>query len=498
MFDTSKTVSFVYLCHDIFTIQAVHCLNLSQPIHFMEHWKQSMAALRSGESKYKALVQLIAADIESGRLKDGARLPPQRDVGLSLGISVQTVTNAYKDLERHGLIRCEVGRGSFVSRRATEQMASYMLDRAEHSLVDFSMSRIIHTPEHDEAWMEVCGELAREVNQPWMRECRPIAGLERHRLAGVEWLAGLGIAATPDRLLITNGASHGLFLALAAVTGAGDLVLCEQLSDHGVIGAAQALGFQLKGLDIDRYGIQPEHFEDMCASEHVKALVCTPNLNNPTSSVMPDSRRRAIAKIAQKYGVYVIEDDVYGPLMKERITPISSHIPDLAFYCTSFTKSVLTGLRTGYACVPKRMALRVDSILRVNSWMGTPLLAEVATRWIDNGTAARLIGLQMERLQARHAAIDRVLSEYIDGHQHNALSCWLNPPEYWPLDALAAELRNRNVAVTLPDPFMVRGTERPHRVRLCLGAECGEDRFSEAVGSIAAVFDQYPKINDFI
>lgn len=457
-----------------------------------------MTALRAGESKYKALVQLIAADIESGGLKDGARLPPQRDVSLSLGISVQTVTNAYKDLERHGLIRCEVGRGSFVSRRATEQMASYMLDRAEHSLVDFSISRIIHTPEHDEAWMEVCGELAQEVNQPWMRECRPIAGLERHRHAGVEWLSCLGVSATPDRLLITNGASHALFLALAAVTGSDDLVLCERLTDHGVIGAAQALGFQLKGLDIDRHGIQPEHFEDMCASGHVKALVCTPNLNNPTSSVMPDSRRRAIAKIAQKYGVYVVEDDVYGPLIQDRIAPISSHIPDLAFYCTSFTKSVLTGLRTGYVCVPKRMALRVDSILRVNSWMGTPLLAEVATRWIENGTAARLISLQRERLQARHASIGKYLSGYLDSAHVNALSCWLAPPECWTLDALVAELRNRNVAVTLPDPFMVRDTERPHRVRLCLGAECADERFTEALGSIAALFEQYPKVNNFI
>jgi DNA-binding transcriptional MocR family regulator len=377
-------------------------------------------------------------------------------------------------------------------------MASYMLDRAEHSLVDFSISRIIHTPEHDEAWMEVCGELAQEVNQPWMRECRPIAGLERHRHAGVEWLSCLGVSATPDRLLITNGASHALFLALAAVTGSDDLVLCERLTDHGVIGAAQALGFQLKGLDIDRHGIQPEHFEDMCASGHVKALVCTPNLNNPTSSVMPDSRRRAIAKIAQKYGVYVVEDDVYGPLIQDRIAPISSHIPDLAFYCTSFTKSVLTGLRTGYVCVPKRMALRVDSILRVNSWMGTPLLAEVATRWIENGTAARLISLQRERLQARHASIGKYLSGYIDGAHVNALSCWLAPPECWTLDALVAELRNRNVAVTLPDPFMVRDTERPHRVRLCLGAECADERFTVALGSFAALFEQYPKVNNFI
>lgn len=464
----------------------------------MEHWKQLLSNLRSGESKYKALAQVVARDIETGVLKDGARLPPQRDLSLALGISVQTVTNAYKDLERHGLIRCEVGRGSYVSRRATEGVSSYMLDRNEHSLVDFSIARIVHTPEHDDAWTGICGQLSQEVNQPWMRECRPIAGLEHHRQAGVRWLEGLGVTTSVDRLLITNGTAHGLFLALAALAGPDDIVLCESLTDHGVIGSAQALGFQLKGLDTDAQGIQPGHFEDMCANEQIKALVCTPNLNNPTIALMPDSRRRAIAKIAQKYGVYVIEDDVYGPLLEKRIAPISSHIPDLAFYCTSFTKSVLTGLRTGYLSVPMRMALRVDSILRVSSWMATPLMAEISARWIEDGTAQRLILTQREQLKARHALVSELLAMYVDGQHVNALSCWLTPPEHWQLDALARELRNRNIAVTLPDPFMTRGAVRPHRLRICLGADSNISQVRSALEAIAALFDQFPKLNEFI
>src|SRR3546814_10515496 len=97
--------------------------------------------------------------------------------------SVQTVSNAYKELERDGLIRCEVGRGSFVSRSMTEQVSAYMLDYSERSIADFSTSRIIHTPEHEQAWRETCAELGREDDQPWMRDCRPIAGFERHRVA---------------------------------------------------------------------------------------------------------------------------------------------------------------------------------------------------------------------------------------------------------------------------------------------------------------------------
>ncbi|MCY1265086.1 Histidinol-phosphate aminotransferase [compost metagenome] len=464
----------------------------------METWRQALAGLRNGESKYKTLVQAISRDIEQGALADGQRLPPQRQVADGLGISVQTVTNAYKELERQGLVRCEVGRGSFVSRRMTEGVSRFMLDYPERTLVDFSMARIVHSTEHDRLWQETCRELAQEREQPWMRVCRPVAGFESHREAAVQWLAGLGLNVERDDLLITNGAAHGIFLALASLAGPDDVVLCEQLSDHGVIGNSQVLGFTLKGVDIDSEGIDPEHFEDLCANERITALVCTPNLNNPTSALMPDTRRREIAEIARRYGVYIIEDDVYGPLLDDRrAPPISHYAPELSFYCTSFTKSVLTGLRIGYLAMPRRLALRTESILRVNSWMATPLLAEVACRWIHNGNARQLVEIQRELLAGRQALVREQLGEHLLGHSPNSLSCWLRIPEHWEVDALVRELRHRHIAVTPPDPFMVRGTARPRAVRLCVGADCSNARMRDALEDMRELFGQYPKIHDF-
>ncbi|SDE29030.1 MocR-like ectoine utilization transcription factor EhuR [Paraburkholderia lycopersici] len=460
-------------------------------------WRDAVGAAHGAESKYKRLVKAIAQDIERGALVSGVRLAPQREVAAELGVSVQTVTNAYKELERQGLIRCEVGRGSFVAARVTESMSNYILDTAEREIVDFSIARIVHTPEHDAAWREVCATLATLDDQPWIRSFRPIAGFEHHRQAGAAWLASLNMPATPESLLITNGAAHGIFLALASTVGPGDTVLCESLTDHGVIGSANVLGFTLKGLEIDEYGIRPEHFEEMCDSERVSALVCTPTFNNPTMSVMPDSRRRAIARIAERYGVYVIEDDVYGALPAKSHMPIASLIPELAFYCTSMTKSVLTGLRTGYLAMPRRLALRVESVLRVSSWMATSPIAEIATRWIMDGTARRLVELQRERLAARQAMVRAALGEYVLGAHPNALSAWLRVPDYWQADRLVRELRNRQIAVTSPDPFLVGGTQRPNAVRISLGAEATDAACRHALQTMAGVFEQYPHVHDF-
>jgi DNA-binding transcriptional MocR family regulator len=460
-------------------------------------WRDAVGAAHGAESKYKRLVKAIAGDIERGALEAGVRLAPQREVAAELGISVQTVTNAYKELERQGLIRCEVGRGSFVSARVTEAMSNYILDTSEREIVDFSIARILHTAEHDACWREVCATLSTLDDQPWIRSFRPIAGFEHHRQAGVAWLASLNMPAHADTLLVTNGTAHAIFLALASTVGPGDTVLCESLTDHGVIGSANVLGFTLKGLEVDEHGIRPEHFEEMCDSERVSALVCTPTLNNPTVSVMPDSRRRAIAKIADRYGVYVIEDDVYGALPAKANTPIASLIPDLAFYATSMTKSVLTGLRTGYLAMPRRLALRVESVLRVSSWMATSPIAEIATRWIADGTAKRLVELQRERIGARQAMVRAVLGDYVLGSHPQALSAWLRVPDYWQADRVVRELRKRQIAVTSPDPFVVGGTERPNAVRLCVGAEVSDAACRTAIETIAEVFEQYPHLHDF-
>ena len=375
----------------------------------MHNWKKALANARPGDSKYKLLVQAVAADIEQGTLIDGQRLPPQRQVSDALGISVQTVTNAYKELERQGRVRCEVGRGSFVSRRTSERVATSMLDQTEQALMDFSNARILHTADHDRLWRQTCLELAQEPDQPWIHAFRPIAGMQHQREAAVRWLARLGMDVGIEDVLLTSGAAHGIFLALATLAGPDDVVLCEGLTDHGAIGSSQVLGFTLKGLEMDRYGLNPEHFEDMCGNERITALVCTPNLNNPTSALMPDERRREIAEIARRYGVYIIEDDVYGPLLagQQATRPLSHYAPELSFYCTSMTKSVLTGLRIGYLVMPKRLALRTESILRVNSWMAPSLLGEIATRWIDSGEAEDLVQLQRQLLANRQALVEQ-------------------------------------------------------------------------------------------
>lgn len=458
-------------------------------------WTPDLGAAR-GATKHQRLTDRIIADVESGILTPGTRMPTHRDLAHRIKVSVQTVSNAYKQAEQLGYLSGEVGRGTFVRARITERAGRFMLDRASREITDLSIIRAAYTEEHEEASRSLMRALAEADNGAFMRPCRPIAGLDRHREIGRIWLERLGVAAEADRILIINGAAHGVFLSVAAVARPGDLVLTENLTDHGIIGLANVLGFTLRGLSTDGEGILPEAFESACLASKVTALVLIPTFNNPTTSVMGVERRRAIASIARRHGVFVIEDEVCKPLSEMALPSIAGLIPDLGFFVTSFTKSLMTGLRTGYLVVPPAYSIRVGSILRVTGWSGTNLVAEIATRWIEDGTADRLLQVQRRETKARQALMSEILGPFIASSHADALCAWLRVPEDWTEDGLVRSLAAHGIAVTSSEPFVAGGERPAGGMRVCIGGHHSQAHLRETFQRMRATFGQLPPVFD--
>ena len=450
---------------------------------------------RKGATKHKLLTERIIADIDAEILPVHTQMPTHRDLARRLGVSVQTVSLSYKEAERRGYLQGEVGRGTFVRSRVTEKADRFMLDRDPGEIVDLSIVRAIYTETHEHASRTAMGQLAQADNSAFMRPCRPIAGLDQHRAAAQVWLKGLGVDAAKDRILVTNGAAHGLFLAIAAIVRPGEVVLTENLTDHGIIGLANLLGFTLRGLPTDREGILVEAFEEACLAGDVTALVLVPSLGNPTSHVMGAERRLAIAEIARRHGIYVVEDEVYKPLLETPLPAFTELLPELGFFVTSFTKTVLTGLRVGYLVVPPQYSIRVASIMRVTTWSATNLPAEIATRWIEDGTAQNLIRMQRQEVRARQALVADVLGEHIAQTHSLSLCAWLRVPPRWTEEGLVRALAQKNIAVTPSDPF-VAGGGHTGGIRICIGGRLSHVSLGRSLQTIAHTFEQLPPVFD--
>ncbi len=445
--------------------------------------------------RYQALVDAIGEAVANGELKPGQRLPARRDLAHSLGLSVNTISSAYVEAERRGLVLGEVGRGTFVrgAARTPAGEAPFLIDGRPRDLVDLSICRPCRVDDYVRMLQETLAELASGGDLNSLLACRPVIGLSQHRSAAAQWLAGLGVDAPAERIVLTNGCAHALLVALSALVQPGDTVVTESLTDYGLISLASVLHFRLIGLATDSEGILPDAFEAACRNGDVKVLVATPTLTNPTCTLMSADRRRGIAAIARRHSVSIVEDDVFSPLVEDRPPPLSSFLPDRAYYVTSFTKCSVSGLRTGYLVPPAYDVQRMVARVRTTSWMATPLVAEIASRWILDGTMSEAVARQRQEFAARQRLVEGALDGYALQRHPTACNVWLPLPPPWRADNFVAQARLRGVAVSPAEPYVVGRSAEPHAVRLSVGAARSRGELAEGLNSIRSLLAQEPE-----
>jgi DNA-binding transcriptional MocR family regulator len=127
-------------------------------------------------------------------------------------------------------------------------------------------------------------------------------------------------------------------------------------------------------------------------------------------------------------------------------------------------------MRIGYLCAPERMVETLATSLRATVWMAAPLMAEIASEWIQDGTADRLVEQKRAEAVARQEIARHALAGFDFDAYPQSFHLWLHLPEPWRSNEFTAQLRHRGVAVTPPEAFVPGREETPHAVRVCLGA----------------------------
>ena len=214
----------------------------------MTHWLPTLE--RRKREIYLELAEKIASAIRSGELKPGDQLPTQRDMAEKLGITVGTVGRAYMLVEQQGLISGEVGRGSYV-RAPAAAIRSPILAPGQENIIDLSVNASL-SAFHGESLSKTLMELSRADGLETLLRYMTPPWQAAYRAAGAEWLAQLGLPATPERIVLTNGAQQGIATAFAALLEPGEHALSETLTYTGIIDDANRSGHALRGVATDR------------------------------------------------------------------------------------------------------------------------------------------------------------------------------------------------------------------------------------------------------
>ncbi len=438
---------------------------------------------------YLAITRALESDIAGGRIGAGERLPTHRDLASSLGVNVGTVSRAYAEARRRGLIEGAVGRGTFVRPRKTSTLSSFEPNR-EVDLIDLSLNLPLAMP--GPIFSIALETLARRDDLDETMAYQEPAGSESARSAGATWLRRVGIDVDPDQVVVCAGAQHAILVALGAIAGPGDLVLCESLTYPGFLGAARMLGLRVRGVEIDDDGLVPESLEETCRSERPRLLYCMPTLHNPTCAQLPRERREAIASIAERHDLMIVQDEIQGGLIDDEGPSLANLIPDRVFTIASLSKILSPGIRVAYLTGPAASGARLTELVWSSIWMTSPLGAEVANIWLSDGTVDRVLALRRRELEKRQRIVSRVFEGLPYRSRKHSYQVWLPLPSRWEGQTIAATLLRNGIRVSSAEEFRADGHPTPRAIRISLSATPDRDELARGLEGIRRVYHDAP------
>lgn len=444
---------------------------------------------------YLAIARALEADISAGRLTAGDRLPPQRALAEQLGIDFTTVSRAYAEARRRGLVEGRVGQGTYV--RARRQAAA---PAASTGIIDMSMNL---PPRFDDAELAArmwdgIAELQGSAGLDLLMRYQEAGGTSRDRAAGARWLAPRLSDIALGRLMLTSGAQGALLALVGALARPGETICAEALTYPGLLAVAEHLKVRVAPVAIDADGLIPDAFEEACRMHAPKALYTTPTLHNPTTATLPLARREQIAAIARKHGVSIIEDDAYGAIPKEPLPPIAAIAPDITYHIAGLAKCVSPALRVAYLVVPsERGAAPLATAIRATSGMASPLTSAIATSWIDSGVAQDVLEAVRAEARARQSIAARILPADLMQGDAEAFHAWLRLPGHWSRGDFAARLRSAGIGVVTSDAFAVAGAA-PEAVRLGLGAAPDQASLTSGLTTMAELLAQREQMSPMV
>lgn len=450
-------------------------------------WRPSKLSPRG--PVYLAIADALALDLEAARLKPGERLPTHRDLARALGVNVVTVTRAYAEAARRGLVEGHVGRGTFV--RALAERPRTSPERGGRAgAIDLSQNQIALDPRSLDT-AALVASMGERVEAALQAGYQP-AGQREHRAAGASWLARAGLRVGPERVLVTSGGQQALAVVFAAFAKAGDTVLVEELTYAGVKSLAALFRLRLVPVAIDAQGILPEALEEACLRGNPKLLYCMPNLHNPTGVVLPAERRERIARLAERFDLLVLEDDASGFLLESPPPPIAALVPERGLFVTSLSKSLAPGLRVGYLAAPEREFERLLHTQAALTWMTPTLTAGLASTLIQNGDLLRVAERKRAEIRRRRTLFDGVLG-HLETPSHPDSPClWVTLPEPWRGEEFVAAAEREGVLVSAAETFLVSRAHTPHAARLCLGTPGSRAEVEAALARLAKLLEGVP------
>lgn len=277
-----------------------------------------------------------------------------------------------------------------------------------------------------------------------------------------------------DNVLVTTGSEQALDLVGKAFVDPGDTVLVEQPTYLCALDVFRSYGANFASIEMDEDGMKMDALEEaLKANPNTKLIYTVPNFQNPTGRTMTEERRKQLAELAEKYDVYVLEDNPYG-----EIRFAGQHVPAVksfdksghVFYMSTFSKTLAPGFRLGWLVADKAVVNKL-TVLKQSADLHTDNLAQfaVAQFFADNDVDAHVKEISALYGKRKDLMLEGIKKYFPEGVKYTdpegGMFLWVEVPGVDDTVELFKECLEHDVAFVPGDPFFA-GEVQPGAFRL--------------------------------
>lgn len=429
------------------------------------------------EPVYLQIRNGISHLIQAGGLKPGDRLPSIREMARATEVNKLTVIEAYSVLEADGLIHARQGAGYFINQTVMTPPRPTTFAPDQHVIIpeadglDFqavAAATLKADSEPDiiqfssgfpqaigvEDLQRIARRAIKTVADRLFVHNHPQGGpILREQIS--QLLVQLGLSATPDQILVTNGSMQALSLVTQHLVQPGDWVVVESPAFHGYLSLLNQVGARVIGIPMTAEGMNLELLEQYLQSHRPKLIYTISTLQNPTGITTSLAHRRRLVELAEQYDCWVIEDNAYEWLSFDATPPPIKALDtrDRVVYAGTFSKTLMPALRLGYAVITGDLYTAIVERKLLHDFHVSIVSQAIVREYLSTGHYRRRLNSLREINQQNRSAMLNALERHFPAEASwtvpkGGLFLWVQVPAAIDLEAVRQAALAQNVLVS--------------------------------------------------
>lgn len=366
---------------------------------------------------YQWLYGALRAQILSGQLRAGRRLPSTRDLARQYGLARGTVISAFEQLKSEGYVQGSIGAGTYVNSVLPEKLLQVGHVRDAKPVGKAKQRRAVshyaqranlfggygnrptrafraNLPALDlfpvALWTKITTRCLRRISTRQLMGCDALGYLPLRQAIAEYVSRSRGVRCAPEQVAVLSGVQEALDLTARVLVNAEDRVCVENPCYPGAVMAFEAYGATIHRAGVDQEGIAVEQLP----ARGVRLISVTPGHQFPLGTTMSVARRLQLLEWAQKTGALIFEDDYDSEFRYSgRPVPALQGLDEsgIVLYAGSFSKVLFPALRLGYVVIPPDLVARFETVLSLTSRHAPMLEQLVLTEFMREGHFGRHI-----------------------------------------------------------------------------------------------------------